>query len=551
MKHFQASHLRSALLWIVAATLLLCLPLMFHWDPAQKSSDLNIYLITFEAFSKQFWSGDVYPRWLHDVNDGLGGPVFIYYGPLSGYLFSAFAWLQNFDPIGYYRLTACFAIMVFASGWLCYAWLKFRLNDRLALAIALFYTVMPYKIVVIYVQHSMPQVIGHCMMLLILYACERILHQKRYGYALFTVGFSLLILAHPPTVLVFCWVPFLYLLLLSPAATRLRHLMVAAGAGMLSLLLTAFYWIPLWLNRAFVHLDVYTGSHRDFVGSYFRHFNDFVMPLYLPVFVLFVWALRFAKPMLLDEEKRFVTFLLCVTVVLLIMVTPLSAPIVALFPVLEYLQFPLRYYNLMILPIACMAGFLLIVYHFKRSIVYFWMVLFVAHLFVIFVFTEKQDDGTFEQVRSYRHLYATEYCPITTPQEFCSLAALQKHYERMAPVMVRSGSAISVHTAKDEWPIRTNISVMSTSADIVFRHRYFPGIRVTNVENGQVLPIEPSVPDGLVQLRLPKGQYQLMLSFGSPYGSDKANLLSLLGILAFMGLLWFERRNTTRMKTVY
>lgn len=33
-------------------------------------------------FSQQFWSGELYPRWLLGMNSGLGSPSFFFYPPI-------------------------------------------------------------------------------------------------------------------------------------------------------------------------------------------------------------------------------------------------------------------------------------------------------------------------------------------------------------------------------------------------------------------------------------------------------------------------------------
>jgi hypothetical protein len=533
---------------VALGALIYCLPLLWILRPTLESSDLNLYLISFIQFSNQFWNGEIYPRWLPATNDGIGSPVYIYYGPFSAYLFALLEWLGAYDPNGFIRLFILFFLSIFSSGLLVYGWLKERFDASFSALAAIIYTVIPYKLFPICLQVSLPQVLSHLPMIMCLWGTEKLLREKSGGLML-VCGYALLILTHPPTFLTFAWIPFVYAFFVASKHNRFKTIGYIAILLFIALAVTSFYWLVFWENRPFVQVDRYIGPGRIYTDMYFSIVNDF---FFLPHILLLVPAALILYKFSVESHNRgFCIFILFISIVFVCMITPLSIPVLWVFPILEYLQFPSRYYNAFMIPIAiCVA------YAFWRGKLVVYQSVILSGLFVVTVFTltffrAYDDTGKFEYIQSTSFIYAPEYCPRSTPTEFCSLEAQQQYYKKIAPVAVRSGSAVAVHTNKADWPIRANISVMTTSASIVFRHRYFPGIRLVNDLNGQELPIEPSAPDGLIQVNLPKGQYSLSVSFGAPKGSDVAYALSFFGILLFFVLLWYERKKTLQAKTVY
>jgi hypothetical protein len=52
-------------------------------------------------FAAQFWSGELYPRWLMDMNSGLGSPTFFFYAPIPYFVTSLIYPLVPNDPFGW------------------------------------------------------------------------------------------------------------------------------------------------------------------------------------------------------------------------------------------------------------------------------------------------------------------------------------------------------------------------------------------------------------------------------------------------------------------
>ncbi|MBI5907256.1 MAG: hypothetical protein HY853_01525, partial [Burkholderiales bacterium] len=74
-----ASGWRAALV-ILGYGIILTLPA--GWSGYVIGHDTFSHLIMSRHFVDQLWAGDFYPRWMSNMNAGLGSPVFQFYGPV-------------------------------------------------------------------------------------------------------------------------------------------------------------------------------------------------------------------------------------------------------------------------------------------------------------------------------------------------------------------------------------------------------------------------------------------------------------------------------------
>src|SRR5882724_3840636 len=67
---------------ISAAGFILTIPVLIYGIPFFSDDGVSHHALWYIHFSTQFWGGDLYPRWLMGMNEGLGSPVFYYYPPI-------------------------------------------------------------------------------------------------------------------------------------------------------------------------------------------------------------------------------------------------------------------------------------------------------------------------------------------------------------------------------------------------------------------------------------------------------------------------------------
>ena len=138
------------LLTIVLLSLMLMAP-AFWWGAG--GADLHAQSLWVRHFSRQFWQGEYYPRWLAGMFAGEGSPVFFYYPPLTYFFSALFSRLEPLDAFGYYPMAACALLAVMASGVTFYIWAVEETGDSgAAMTGSLLYIAAPNHLAVNFYQ---------------------------------------------------------------------------------------------------------------------------------------------------------------------------------------------------------------------------------------------------------------------------------------------------------------------------------------------------------------------------------------------------------------
>ena len=170
-----------------------------------------IHLVWAKHFSDQLWAGNLYPRWLLDMNSGLGSPTFYFYGPVSYYITSLFFLVLPYHGYGWLQVGLSAALASVGSGLAAYVWLRQHCSGRAACIAAMLYTWLPYHLRIDHVERfAFAEYWGFVWMPLSLYFVTRLLAGHRRSIAGLAVTYGLLLMTHPPTALLFGCVPFLY-----------------------------------------------------------------------------------------------------------------------------------------------------------------------------------------------------------------------------------------------------------------------------------------------------------------------------------------------------
>ena len=220
-----------------------------------------------ESFTAQLFEGELMPRWLFGLWDGLGAPVFYFYAPLPFYLFSLVAFFP-FSEEGLVTLSVGHIALFFLSGFAFYAWMRRFVDPFWAASAATLYMVVPYHYIDVEVRASMGESFAYVWLPLILIGICR--PDKTWRATLLAaVGYAFLILSHLPSALLAAPAIALCAVLSggrSAAWRAFRHTLVVGGLG---LALSAFYALPALLLRDTLPFDpwvVGSGEHFRAVG---------------------------------------------------------------------------------------------------------------------------------------------------------------------------------------------------------------------------------------------------------------------------------------------
>src|SRR3989442_1012802 len=119
--------IRSKLFPIVivsAAGLIFTIPTLIYGIPFFSDDGVSHHAVWYTHFSTQLWAGDLYPRWLMGMNEGLGSPVFYYYPPVPFFLTSLLKPFFPDDLHGWHQLGLSVSLALIASGLCAYLGLK-------------------------------------------------------------------------------------------------------------------------------------------------------------------------------------------------------------------------------------------------------------------------------------------------------------------------------------------------------------------------------------------------------------------------------------------
>ena len=194
---------------IVAGTILTAPLLLFGFS--RESADGILHALWYSNFAAQWWAGEVYPRWLLDLNGGLGSPVFFYYGPIPYYLTGILRPLFPVDPHGWHQLGVAASLALTASGLCAFLWLKDITDRPSATVAAILYMALPYHLAFdLYSRGGFAQNFGFIWMPVMLHFTNGISRGRVAAAIGVAVSFALLVMTHPPTALMFAAVPACY-----------------------------------------------------------------------------------------------------------------------------------------------------------------------------------------------------------------------------------------------------------------------------------------------------------------------------------------------------
>ena len=174
-----ASPLRVGI-FVLLATAIAFAPVFVYGFPAD-SWDIRFHSLWTRNFSDQLWAGELYPRWLSQINDGLGSPYFFYYSPLAYYFASLFHGFRT--PTGIAQISLASITLLFLSGLVCYRWLLGICGRTGALVGACFYVMAPSHVFVdAYVRGDYPEFASYVWLPAILHGVELMRSRRAIGF---------------------------------------------------------------------------------------------------------------------------------------------------------------------------------------------------------------------------------------------------------------------------------------------------------------------------------------------------------------------------------
>jgi len=509
-------------------------------------------------FGEQLWHGDLYPRWLIDMNGGFGSPTFFTYGP-AAYYATALLWpLFKTDPLGWYQVGASAAAAVVLSGLTFNLWARDIVSARAALIGALIYMTLPYHVAVdLYTRFAFGELWAFVWIPLILFFARRMIRAERMPLVGFALSLAMLLMTHIIAFVMFAPVAVSYGPFVAGGTERVRTFARTIGGIVLAVGLGAIYWIPAIGTQSYVTLGapapdayVYANNflfwHAPISHSVmFWHALEVVTTLSVGLAGCAFFASSTANAGALGRERR---YLMGVVLLSAFMTCPLSKPVWALLPPLQRMEFPWRFN---VLVVVATGGLTAIAMDSVRNIssllenatlkvgVMMLTGLFLAACLIVGTQLQRISDADVRDLEV--SVDGPAFKPNATPLELFNPDGIRALKQRINRVRVDSGQG---RAAVLGWAPRSIALETNARTDLVLTlgQFYYPGWTARLGKEGGSLAVRPSVSDGLVQIEVPSGDHQVVVTLEPGSAERGGQLGSVVAAVVLLSLMvWFRR----------
>ncbi len=240
---------------IIVIAMALTYPCMRRGLPLGHSTITHILYQHF--FDEQIAQGDLYPRWIINMNRGLGGAVFYAQYPLPYYV----AWgIGKVVPNhwGAYEETRtqglALALAVILAGLFAYAWCATFADRLTAMLAAIIYLTLPYFLTIdLYLRAAIGEIWAVCFLPLSFYFIERMAAGSRRAAPGLAVAFALVIVSHLFTAVLLAPVLLAYAVWRFARGRRVLATCQVIAAFLLATGLAGVYTLPFLAQRHSFH----------------------------------------------------------------------------------------------------------------------------------------------------------------------------------------------------------------------------------------------------------------------------------------------------------
>ena len=563
---------RSQIIIIILIGCILTLPIILYWTPFQ-TDDGIIHASWYIHFSEQLWNGNLYPRWLVGMNSGLGSPVFFYYPPVPYFVTSLLKPLFPDDAFGWHQLRVSAALALVLSGFFCYLWIRQIAELKSALIAAVLYLAGPYHLASdLYIRFSFAEFWSFVWLPLILYFTHKIVVGNRLAVVGFALSYALLIMTHLPTTLIFSIVPICYAAVLK-TDEKLKNIGKIAVSIGLGVGLSAIYFYPAIAMQKYVFLDRMSIGYFSYENwLFFSNFSLWTEDKLIILLLLFdllgiafcCFIISRANPDKLNRKLGI--FWLAVAVASFLMMTEISKPIWLIFSPLQKIQFPFRFSVIITLAVTYMIA--LSISSLKTSglsknvAIKLIAGLLIAGWIPATIWsatTARPSQGLLDQETFNSKVVQSREAPEYRPRASSSMneidwemskdienwdTQMEKEFDLLLNRVGITGDGISrVQIVNGTGEIKVigwesrNI-LLHTKADtemnVYVSQFYYPGWTAHIEGDKQDITIQPSSFDGLLNLAIPKGEYDLRLTLKESTEEITGKVISLISIFCVM-----------------
>jgi uncharacterized membrane protein len=580
----RSSRLRRASKIDRSALLVLMLS-VFAWAPLVgpayflNAHDAPHSLFFLNQFDQAIRDGILYPRWGVDFALGYGYPLFNIYSTLAFYMAEAFH-LLGASLTGAIKLTYIAAFVL--SGLTMYAFGKRVFGAQAGVVAAVVYMYAPYRLLDIYVRSAFAEFCALSFLpLVLLLFYDLVQRPSARSVVLAAVAYAALILTHAATAFLFSMllVPYVAFLALSRIKAGWIAILHSAGlsaaAGLFALALASIFLLPMIAEKGFIVEGQWTQ------GS-FGYAKHFVYPsqLFSPY-----WGYGYAGEGLNDEMslqlgmatttlavigavcslsrqgrgRSHVAFFLLASVVIVATMMPAAESLWETLPLAAFVQFPWRLLALAALTMSVLSGAAVhgvlrerpgVADRLDARVAVIGLgVILVSYTYTIPRYTEPSSRS--EQsvaIIDFESFYPPDRVGMTIwaqkqPQD----TPLVEQYLAEKPLVkaISLTEGVEVETVRHGAASEEVLVNSPSDAEVQFLTYYFPGWKAS--VDGHEVGIYPSGPYGLITMKVPAGEHNVLIRFGDTPVRLLGALVSVASLLLAGGILIWQRVRERRL----
>lgn len=530
-------------------------PLLIHNEFISGGWDLSHHINKAFHVSKGIKEGVIYPRWLAMSNGGYGNPTMIFYSPL-------FYWITGFINLFLPSLIASLKVTTFMgfflSGISMYIFLRNFCNHTGSVAGGIAYQILPYHIFDFYIRDSLAETFAFLWLPLILHFLYTGVIKDRLSHWIgMSLSYAGLILTHIASAYIFTFVIVAAALSLSIREKSAKGSLKFVVATVFGLLISSVYFLPMFFERRFIHLEWLVGGHW---GTYASNFlfvagksrdpfylclGKIVMMQVLLVIVSLIHIYYRSKRNRDFSQAYLFIFSSSVFIFSIFMSTSYSTPVWKIIPGLPTILFPWRWLMVSTFAISILIA---LTFHnfsidnFKRDRVIriytaVFLALIISNLYLSSSYitaAEPMQKNDLERIlrEAEDHI---EYRPIW-------LIDTEKDFSRDkgAPVIFKEGTGTVDILI---WRFQSRMFKVNASAPSTLRVStfYYPGW--TALVNDREVPIDIEKDSGAMLLNLPTGKNTVLLEFRDTSLRKTAKWISVLSLSFAIACLIVPRFN--------
>lgn len=536
--------------------LIACLPLISILRPGTyESGDLSTHIMQEIYFYKVLFQGDLFPVWAGGMNATYGYPAFLFTYPLPYYFMAIFHFI-GFSFINSAKILL--ALSYLFSGIFMYVWLKKEVNEKGAFVGALFYLFAPYHLIDLHFRADIGETLAFVFLPLSLLAARNYISTKKLQWFIVEIfSFSALILSHPAVSISGIPIVLLYIFILlsnSQYVAKVRVYFIHLISFILSIFVTAFYWVPLLYQLRFTHHSDFT-KNLDFVKLHELFYSTWLYGLlfqghkgelsflvgYAHLFIICIAIFFLIRKKFKSYEKNFIVLSLIITVSFSFIMIEVAKPLWYTVPFIKNFQFTYRLLGPIMFVAAIIAA--IVASNIKNN-------KFIIFICIFAVFSTVLNWGNRGNVPEITDKILMQQIPFTAVNGAGFSQAITRWSDPQDP-FARSLPQKHMEIIKGEGNIeelsRTNIRheyLIDAKTQLVVKENtlYFPGWNVLIDHKPQSITIlKSSSPSGIMSFTVPQGKRRVDVVFKDTFIVCLGKIISISAVSLLTLFFFFNK----------